>query len=321
MLTNNHLEDITMSNRRSLLVALMTVAAAACTTNDPNVIRAYSSYAPPSAPRRFPWSDPGMQYGPAVKVGNGTARTYVVRDPKLNIPVEMGVALCDCAMDGLPAKDPHAAHKAAASAHEHVDNHVYLLSLPKVGVAPYQFVELDWNPGGHEPPGIYDQPHFDFHFYTISPEERAAIVPTDPDFQKKADMLPAEAQRPEFYAMAAPPGAPAPGVPLMGVHWIDVRSPELQGMMGKPELYKPFTTTFIYGSWAGRFTFVEPMITRAYIMSKKTATDAATQNELIPVPTAKQYSPAGYYPSAYRIAWDAAAKEYRIAITQLQMKK
>ena len=241
-----------------------------------------------------------MQYGPAVKVGNGIARTYVVRDPKLNIPVEMGVALSEGAMDGLPGKDPHAAHKAAASAHEHVDNHVYLLSLPKAGVAPYQFVELDWNPGGHEPPGIYDQPHFDFHFYTISPEERAAIVPSDPDFQKKADMLPAEAQRPEFYAMAAPPGAPAPGVPLMGVHWVDVRSPELQGMMGKPELYKPFTTTFIYGSWAGRFTFVEPMITRAYIMSKKTATDAAMQNELIPVPT---------------------AKEYRIAITQLQMKK
>ena len=310
-----------MSHRRSLLVSLFTLAAAAC-SSDPELVRYYGSHAPASAPLRFSPGDPTVQYGPAVKVGKGTARTYVVRDARnRDLPLEVGVALSEGAMEGLPAKDPHAAHKAAASAHEHLDNHVYLLSLPKGGVAPYQFVELDWNPGGHEPPGIYDEPHFDFHFYTISRDERAAIVPTDPDFQKKADMLPADAQRPEFYAMAAPPGAPAPGVPLMGVHWVDVRAPELQKMMGKPELFQPFTKTFIYGSWAGRFTFVEPMITRAYIMAKKTATDPAVRNELIPVPTAKEFSPAGYYPNAYRIAWDAESKEYRIALTQLAMRK
>ena len=309
-----------MSNRRSLLISLIALTAAC--SSDPNLISSYSRYAPASAPRRFTASDQRVQYGPAVKVGNGVARTYVVRDRKNgDVPLEIGVALSEGTMDGLPAKDPHAAHKAAASAHEHLDNHVYLLSLPRGGVAPYRFVELDWNPGGHEPPGIYDEPHFDFHFYTIPPAERAAIVPSDPQFQQKADMLPAEAQRPQFYAMAAPPGAPAPGVPLMGVHWIDVRSPELQKMMGKPEAYEPFTKTFIYGSWAGRFTFVEPMITRAHILAKRTATDPALRDELIPVPTAQEYSPAGYYPSAYRIAWDADAKEYRIALTQLAMRK
>ena len=309
---------------RSLLASMLTIALAACGSSDPNFARSYgslSSYAPPSAPRRFPVGDPNVEYGPAVKVGNGIARTYIVLDEKDGrTPVELGVAMTEGAMEGLPAKDPHAAHKAAASAHEHLDNHPYLLSLPERGVAPYKFVELDWNPGGHEPPGIYDQPHFDFHFYTISPEERAAIVPTDPDFQKKADMLPAEAQRPQFYAMAAPPGAPAPAVPLMGVHWVDMRSPELQGMLGKPELYKPFTTTFIYGSWEGRFTFVEPMITRTHIMAKKTAIDPAVRNEVIPVPMAKEYSPAGYYPAAYRITWDSKAKEYRVAVTQLAQR-
>ena len=305
-----------MSYRRSLLVSLVTLAAAAC-SSDPNVTHSYSRYAPAGAPRGFPVLDQTVQYGPAVKVGKGTVRTYVVRDAKTDAPLELGVAMSEGSMEGLPPRDPHAAHKAAASAHEHVDNHVYLLSLPKGGVAPYKFVELDWNPGGHEPPGIYDEPHFDFHFYTISREERASIVPSDSLFQKKAEMLPAESQRPQFYAMAAPPGAPAPAVPLMGVHWIDVRSPELQKMMGKPELYQPFTKTFIYGSWAGRFTFVEPMITRAHIMAKRTATDPAVRDELVPVSTAAEYSPAGYYPSAYRIAWDAGAKEYRIAITQL----
>ena len=43
-------------------------------------------------------------------------------------------------------------------------------------------------------------------------------------------------------------------------------------------------------------------------------------DSVIPVPTATNYEPAGYYPSAYRITWDAQAKEYRIALTQLTWK-
>jgi hypothetical protein len=38
------------------------------------------------------------------------------------------------------------------------------------------------------------------------------------------------------------------------------------------------------------------------------------------VPTAQRYSPAGYYPSAYRIAWDAQAKEYRVSLVQLSWR-
>ena len=59
----------------------------------------------------------------------------------------------------------------------------------------------------------------------------------------------------------------------MGVHWIDVRSPELQGLLGKPERAKPFTATFIHGAWNGKFIFDEPMVTRAHLLAKKSATD------------------------------------------------
>jgi hypothetical protein len=309
-----------MLHRRPLISSLLVVTLAAC--SDPSLVRLFSGGPLPGA------TDVGRsnvddwatrrRYGAAVKVGNGSARTYVTfSEGNHTVPLEIGVALSEGAMEGLPAPNPHAAHAAAKSAHEHLDNHVYLLSLPGGGAAPFQFVELDWNPGGHEPPGIYDRPHFDFHFYTIAPAERAAIVPTDPQFQQKADMLPPEGQRPPFYSMAAPPGAPAPGVPLMGVHWVDMRSPELQKMLGKPEAWQPFTTTFIYGSWAGRFTFLEPMITRAYILAKKDETDPALRDEVIPVSAPRQYGQPGYYPNAYRIAWDAKAKEYRIGLTGL----
>ena len=88
-------------------------------------------------------------------------------------------------------------------------------------------------------------------------------------------------------------------------------------MAGHPENAKPFTKTFIYGSWDGQFIFDEPMITRAYLMSKREATDPAVRDELIPVPTAPRYSPAGFYPGAYRISYDPSAKEYHVALTQL----
>jgi len=107
----------------------------------------------------------------------------------------------------------------------------------------------------------------------------------------------------------------------MGLHWLDVRSPELQKLTGNPAGYRPFTKTFIYGTWDGQFIFDEPMITRAYILEKKTATDPSVVDEVVPVPTAQKYSPAGFYPSAYRITWDAQQKEYRIALTQLSWKE
>jgi len=105
----------------------------------------------------------------------------------------------------------------------------------------------------------------------------------------------------------------------MGLHWIDVRTPKIQAMAGKPESYKPFTKTFIYGSWNGEFIFAEPMSTRAYIMAKRTSTDPAVRDEVTPVPSAGFAQP-GYYPTAYRIMYDAKAREYRIALTQFSKR-
>ena len=45
--------------------------------------------------------------------------------------------------------------------------------------------------------------------------------------------------------------------------------------------------------------------------------DPAERDEVIPVPVASSHSMPGYYPGAYRITWDEAAKEYRVALTKL----
>lgn len=250
-------------------------------------------------------------YGSPVQVGRGTLRAYVTeRD---GAPTELGVALSEGALEGLPT---------TGAGHHGVEGpvHQFNLDFPNGNIAPFRFVEVNWNPLGHEPDGVYqDVPHFDFHFYTVDEAARDAIVPSDPAWATKANALPAGDFVPPFAVQLGPPGA-APAdvaVPMMGVHWVDVRSAELQQVLGKPQAYQPFTRTFIIGSWDGRFHFWEPMITRAHMLAKKGASDAAVRDEVVPISIPARYQQPGYYPTAYRITWDDQAREYRVALTGL----
>jgi len=282
-----------VSPARRLALAALSIAAvglaSACADSTGT-----TAPAGPGAPARDPDRGVRRHYGPPTKVGRGRARAYVAVDARTRAPLELGVALDADAMEGLPA--PVAMPPGHGGGHEHVDMHVYDLKLPAQNPTPFQFVELDWNPGGHEPPGIYDVPHFDFHFYTITPAQRNAIDPValgEAQFLAKSGNLPPEAERAPFHVALAAPGQPVVAVPRMGVHWSDMRSPELQGMLGNPAGYRPFTTTFTYGSWDGRFIFAEPMVTRAFILDRRAATEPARRDSVIALSTAQQYRPAG----------------------------
>lgn len=258
-----------------------------------------------------------VRFGDSASVGVGRVRSYVTLDPDSGQPVEIGVAFSAAALDSLPT-DGAGHHGQPGRVHQ------WNLALPAGLAAPFRFVEVNWNPKGHEPEGVYqDVPHFDFHFYTIGMQERDAIVPSAPGYAEKANRLPAADFVPPFVAQLGPPGAkPAEvAVPLMGVHWSDVRSPELQRMFGKPDAYKPFAATFILGSWDGRFHFWEPMITRAHLLAKRAAGAPAERDEIIELPLPKRYQEPGAYPTAYRITWDADAGEYRVALTRLVARR
>jgi hypothetical protein len=266
-----------------------------------------SSAAPPSTAKQAV-GHVVRHYGTPVRLGHGVARTYVVvNSADRDAPVEIGVALSEGTMEGLPAASVMAGHASMV---------INLLDLPVHNPTPYRFVELDWNPGGHEPLAIYGLPHFDFHFYTVPRETRTSIVPTAPGFADAAASLPDSSFWPPFYLDAASATGLPPAlatVPLMGLHWFDVRSPELQGV--------PFTRTFIKGTWAGRFIFDEPMITRAWLMSKRISSREAAADEVIPVPTAERYVPAGYYPSGYRIRYDARSRDFLVGLTGLAWRE
>jgi hypothetical protein len=222
-------------------------------------------------------------YGPSRPLGGGVARAYVTTD-KEGKPTEVGVVLSEKALTNLPGADHH-----DHGGHDH--NNSTALEFPKQAeLTLFRSMTLDWNPNGHEPHPIYSKPHFDFHFYMVTEAERMTIPglpPTEMDPE-----LPAPQYLPTDYV-------PTPGrVPAMGVHWVDKTSPELNG--------GPFTQTFIFGSHARKVNFYEPMITLDYLLSKPEAT--------FPVKQSAAVGQEGYYPTNYRIAYDAKAKEYRVAL-------
>lgn len=257
------------SHRTLSLVALVAIALLATLAPDPAAAQ--------------------VVYGPSVALGEGTARTYLVVGDD-GAPLELGVEIDEAAMSTLPENADVPMEEAVVARD---------LALPEGTPAPYVFAGLDWNPKGHPPEGVYDRPHFDFHFFMIDEAERAAIDPSDPDWDAKATRPLPEEQTPPGYVLP-----PDTAVPQMGSHWVDPASPEFNG--------ETFTRTVLYGSWDGRMIFVEPMITRAYL-------EAAT-DETHPIAVPASVAEPGWYPSAYRVTHDAEANAYRVSIVDFTEK-
>lgn len=223
--------------------------------------------------------------GKAKPMGNGMIWSWVEYGPGAT-PAAVGVTFTETALSGLPETMPPGAHSRA-----------YELELPKqAGVPPYTHIVVDWNPSGHMPPGVYDVPHFDFHFYMIPPEERNRITVGKEDLVRHA-RKPAAKFIPAGYIL--PDGTQEP---RMGSHWIDPDGPEFHK--------NPFRKTFIYGSFDGHVTFYEPMISLAYLRENRT-------NDVEVIRRPASYEKAGYHPTAYSVRYDDARKEYTVALEGL----
>ena len=168
----------------------------------------------------------------------------------------------------------------------------YVLNLPdsKFEDIPFKHIGINWHPKGHIPTGVYNVPHFDFHFYLIDQQYRNNI--TDIKLMEK-----------NVSSEYIPSGyVPTPGgEKKMGAHWIDPTSPEFNN--------KTFTKTFIHGFYDGKMIFLEPMITLAYLDMKLNTTDQ------IKLP--KEYHDAGYYPIKYSIKYDDKTNEYTVSLEEM----
>jgi hypothetical protein len=224
--------------------------------------------------------------GTPVALGQGEAYTFVRTGPGGEL-ASIGIVLTDKALEGLPGATPggHAMFS-------------YLLPMPESGPRTVvDHVGLDWEALGHPPQGVYDVPHFDFHFYLVSPGEVAKVHFDGPDDSASPAQQPPPELMPAGYVL--PPGT---AVPKMGAHAINPAAAEFQ--------QKPFQATFIYGYYDKQLTFIEPMASLAYLQSKPDLT--------APVPRPASYARAGSYPSTYRVAYDAGRKVYEIVLQDLR---
>jgi hypothetical protein len=76
---------------------------------------------------------------------------------------------------------------------------------------------------------------------------------------------------------------PTPGgIAAMGKHWAP-----------PPPSFLPFTRVMIWGSYNGKMTFIEPMVTLGYLQSGETSKKTFGQPQVFPKP--------GNYPTMYNV--------------------
>lgn len=269
----------------------------------PEVLRASWSYLGPCA-----------EYGPPLPLGQGSLRTYTqTRDDR---PVALGVTFPASALRGLPTQVSDAKHCFDKNSDGELDlhtecsvGHEHVLDLPaafEMGVdTPFRWSLTNWNPQGHVPAGVYDVPHFDFHFYIQPLKERNRIDPgpcpvlTDcADYERAKVPVPAQYIHPDFEDLDAVE-------PAMGNHLIDLTGPEFNG--------EPFTHTWIYGTYDGEITFYEAMITKEWFDRQRVGENP---DRCVPIKLPEAWRLGGWYPTEYCMEYRENRDDYTVALTR-----
>lgn len=231
-----------------------------------------------------PGDESGMVYGDSGTMGDCEVQTWAELDDAGTV-IRVGFSAGGTGIDGLTGED-------------HLT-----LAFPDAAQSQTFFDHLgfDFQDHGHGPPP-YLFPHFDFHYYGVDvasvlsvdcvdeplPEGLEAGVPamgleTVPDW----NMIPSTALDPEGSC-----------VPAMGVHALDVRSPELQE---EPEM---FTRTFILGYHNAELTFIEPMVTQAHLADRSEWT--------WDVPRPGTLGQSVLWPGTFEASYDADSDTYSL---------
>lgn len=199
-----------------------------------------------------------------VTVFGGKAWSSV--SAKDGIPKEISFVVNDAVLNTAPAATPGEGHNPAND---------FIIPVPAgaAAVTPFKFIMLNWNPAGHEPEHVYTIPHFDIHFYSTTPDEVMGYMDNDKlNKEVPAGYVPAN-------------HISGPGVPMMGKHYIDATSGELNG--------HTFDQTFLYGAYDGKVVFWEPMITLDFLKN--------TSHFDRSLPQPEKFEKTGFYPTKLKV--------------------
>jgi hypothetical protein len=260
-------------------------------------------------PRGLDGVTPARIFGWESDLGKGTVSSYAEFTAS-GTPRALGIVFSEGALDGLPSGGSDGHHCFDRNKDGTVDAgteclHQYELVLPLPDVVargrdiPFKWVLLNWNPIGHIPPGVYDVPHFDVHFFMEPIANVFAIAsgPCGPEFihcdhfEVARRPWPANYMHPDFKDVEA-------AVPAMGNHLVDLTGPEFNK--------QPFTRTWIFGAYNGKVNFYEEMVTRAFILSKP--------GTCYPIKIPPAVGRSGFYPTLACHRHDARTGEYTVSM-------
>ena len=254
--------------------------------------------------------------GTPSSLGNGTVASYAEFD-KSGAPKAIGVVFSAGALDALPAA-PSDGHRCFDANNDGVIDlatecsgwHERVLPVPSEASrrtdVPFKWALLNWNPRGHIPPGVFDTPHFDVHFY---------IEPIENIFAIQRGTCGLEMVRCDQFALASkpvpsnyvPPNFQDLGIvaPAMGNHLCDPTDHVFHG--------EKFKRHWIYGAYDGRVIFYEEMVDRGYMLSKPDA--------CFPIQSPDAVALTGYYPTRSCVRYTPAKDEYTVSMEDFVLRK
>lgn len=195
--------------------------------------------------------------------------------------VAFGATIPLRAVEGAPADLPMAWPPKADA--------VILLPAVVDSAVGFNHMNIFWEPHGH-PPGPYLTPHFDFHFNNISAADVAKIDCAD---STKPTVLPAAYELPD---VAIPQLGTLLGlcVPGMGMHALPGAEMHSTAL---------FQKTMIVGYYHKVPIFIEPMITRATLMERRTF--------VLDMPSVAGEPANVRLPTGFQAKYDSTAQAYR----------
>lgn len=220
-------------------------------------------------------------YGNIQPLGDGLIRSFVTLDDSEQ-PLEIGAKFRQQALSNLPSERPA---------------YIYELSLPQeASTTAIKGLAMAWVTQGHMPEEIFGIPHFHFEFTLLSQQERQQITGTGDD-EDRAYKLPP----PEFTPQDYRPLDRTSFQPGLGLLMVDTTAPFFQG--------EALTAAPFYHSYNGQIVNDELMIAKSFLETKPNISG------VLKLPAA--YPKSAYYPTEYRVSYDATTQEYTVSLSEL----
>lgn len=149
---------------------------------------------------------------------------------------------------------------------------------------------INWEAHGH-PPGPFLTPHFDFHLYSLTPDELRSVDCAD-----------------ESKPLSLPTGYALPDIDVPGLGMLVGLCVPGMGMHAMPEneidASYPFRATMMLGYYGGEAIFFEPMVSRDQLLERSDFT--------LPIPAMGTLPDGVRYPTEFSAKYDSAKDQYEL---------